>query len=336
MADLLLKLGATSAQADPNGCTAFHRYVEAGEEDLVDTLLANDKTGIKAAINHMVCGGSYWSSEINAPISTAIENGDVALVLKLLTAGAKSEIDFDTWLKSAKVSTMSDRLGDLERSREMYSESVEQPLITAIRLGNTDIAIKLLENGADPNPLDTITQQLIFREYQRNYYKGRSALDLVQSSLKKLRGYTGEKRGPVEPKQTPGLDEFLKRFTEGTYSHCLVSCQVEEHRYNFVEGKKQYEKEIKKNPEPKGVPEKREAIEELIAGFEAVEEALISRGGKRFTELRPDIKTNLRGDSSSRNSRRADDEDPKPFDYSFSFHNDRDMTEKRRDGYIEL
>ncbi|CEI64211.1 hypothetical protein FVEN_g9050 [Fusarium venenatum] len=335
MANLLLKLGATSAQADSRGCSAFHRYVEAGEEDLVDTLLANDKTGIKVAINHMITSGSYWNSEAIAPLSTAIENGDVALVLKLLAAGAKSEIDFDTWLKSAKVSNMSGRLGDLERNQQMYSESTEQPLIMAIRLGNTDIAIKLIENGADPNPLDIATQELIFNEYRRDYNKGRSALDLVRSSLKQLRGYRGEKRGPVEPKETPGLDDFLKRHTEGTYSHFLVSCEVEEHRYNFVEGKKKYEKEIKKNREPKGVSEKREAIKELVTGFEAVEEALISRGAKPFTELRPDIRTNGR-DDSSRSSRRSDDKDPKPFEYRFSFNNDRDMTERRRDGYIEL
>ncbi|RGP64578.1 hypothetical protein FLONG3_9493 [Fusarium longipes] len=336
MASLLLELGATSAQADSKGCTAFHRYVQSGEQDLVDTLLATDKTGIKAAINHMVSDGGYWSSQITAPISTAIENGDVAMVLKLLTAGAKSEIDYDTWLKSVKHTTTGGHLGDLERNQQKYSRSVEQPLIAAIRLGHADIAIKLLENGADPNPLDMKTQQLIYNEYERDYYKGQSALDLVQASLRNLRGYTNEKQGPIKPRETPGLDEFLSRFTKGTYSHCLVSCQVEEHKYNFAEAKKRYKKDIKENPEPKGVAEKREAIEELVAGFEAVEEALISRGGKPFTELHPDIKTNTRGNVSSRNSRRVDDKEPKPFGYRFSFNNDRDMSEKRRDGYIEL
>ncbi|EMT61947.1 hypothetical protein FOC4_g10015021 [Fusarium odoratissimum] len=337
MANLLMRLGATSAQADSKGCTAFHRYVESGEVELIDTLLDNDKTGIKAAINHMVCDGSYWNAETIAPINTAVQSGDVALVLKLLTAGAAAHIDFDNWLKSAKVSDMSGRLGNLETNQKMYKETVEQPLITAIRSGRTDVAIKLLEGGADPNSLNTETHRLIFNEYQRNWNKGQSALDLVQKSLKRLRGFTVETNGLVKPRETPGMDEFLSHFTPGSYSHWVVSEQVGSQKRSFASRLKRYEEDIKKNPEPKGVPEKLEAIKELSAGFKALEEELISRGGKIFDELHPDIKTNLRNNASSTSSRIKDEKKAiKPFEFHFSFNNDRDMTEKRRDGYIEL
>lgn len=337
MANLLMRLGATSAQADSKGCTAFHRYVESGEVELIDTLLDNDKTGIKAAINHMVCDGSYWNAETIAPINTAVQSGDVALVLKLLTAGAAAHIDFDNWLKSAKVSDMSGRLGNLETNQKMYKETVEQPLITAIRSGRTDVAIKLLEGGADPNSLNTETHRLIFNEYQRNWNKGQSALDLIQKSLKSLRGFTVETNGPVKPRETPGMDEFLSHFTPGSYSHWVVSEQVGSEKRSFASRLKRYEEDIKKNPEPKGVPEKLEAIKELSAGFKALEEELISRGGKTFDELHPDIKTNLRNNASSTSSRIKDEKKAiKPFEFHFSFNNDRDMTEKRRDGYIEL
>ncbi|EWY93871.1 hypothetical protein FOYG_06841 [Fusarium oxysporum NRRL 32931] len=337
MANLLMRLGATSAQADSKGCTAFHRYVESGEVELIDTLLDNDKTGIKAAINHMVCDGSYWNAETIAPINTAVQSGDVALVLKLLTAGAAAHIDFDNWLKSAKVSDMSGRLGNLETNQKMYKETVEQPLITAIRSGRTDVAIKLLEGGADPNSLNTETHRLIFNEYQRNWNKGQSALDLIQKSLRSLRGFTVETNGPVKPRETPGMDEFLSHFTPGSYSHWVVSEQVGSEKRSFASRLKRYEEDIKKNPEPKGVPEKLEAIKELSAGFKALEEELISRGGKTFDELHPDIKTNLRNNASSTSSRIKDEKKAiKPFEFHFSFNNDRDMTEKRRDGYIEL
>jgi hypothetical protein len=140
----------------------------------------------------------------------------------------------------------------------------------------------------------------------------------------------------VKPRETPGLDEFLQGFTEGTYAHTIVSSDVENHKFNFVHAKKKYEKDIKKMKEPKGVPEKNETIKELLAGFEAVENTLVSKGAKPFAELYPDIKTYAGDDRSSRNSRKSEDEAPKPFDFRFSFNNDRDMTEKRRDGYIEL
>ncbi|KAF4945373.1 hypothetical protein FGADI_12012 [Fusarium gaditjirri] len=337
MANLLMRLGATSAQADSKGCTAFHRYVESGEVELIDTLLDNDKTGIKAAINHMVCDGSYWNAETIAPINTAVQSGDVALVLKLLTAGAAAHIDFDNWLKSAKVSDMSGRLGNLETNQKMYKETVEQPLITAIRSGRTDVAIKLLESGADPNSLNTETHRLIFNEYQRNWNKGQSALDLVQKSLKRLRGFTVETNGPVKPREIPGMDECLGHFTPGSYSHWVVSEQVGSQKRSFASRLKRYEEDVKKNPEPRGVQEKLEAIKELSAGFKALEEELIGRGGKTFDELHPDIKTNLRNNASSTSSRTKDEEKAiKPFEFHFSFNNDRDMTEKRRDGYIEL
>ncbi|KIL95072.1 hypothetical protein FAVG1_02004 [Fusarium avenaceum] len=336
MANLLLKLGATSAQADTIGCTAFHKYVESGDEDLIDTLLDNDKTGIKAAINHMICDSSYWNPDTVAPINTAVQNGDVSLVLKLLTAGAAAHINFDTWLKSAKVSGLSDRLGNLEQNQKCYKEGVEQPLITAIRSGHTDIAIKLLENGADPNSLNTETQRLMVNEYQRSYTKGRSVLDLVRSALKRLRGYTPEKKELAPPMETPGLEEFLSKFTAGTYSHWVVSTEVDDVKEKFAERQTKYEKQIETHTEPKGLSEKTDAIRELLTGFEAVEEALTSRGGKTFNELHPDIKTGGRNNTTSYHRSDKDEKAPKPFEYHFSFNNDRDMTEKRRDAYVEL
>lgn len=335
MANLLLRLGATSAQADANGCTVFHRYVESGEEDLIDTLLDADKTGIKAAINHMVCGGSYWSSETVAPINTAVEKGDSMLVLKLLTAGASAHIDFDTWLKSAKVSELSGSLGNLEQNQRKYKESVEQPLITAIRSGRAEIAIKLLESDADPNSLTKETERLIFNEYQRSWNKGQTALDLVRSSLKNLSAYTGEKGEPVKPKQTLGLDEFLSNFTTGTYAHWVVSHQIKCEKDSFARRLERYEKDVKDHAELKGVHEKLDAIKELLKSFQDVEKALISRGGQTFEELRPDIKTDTRYSNRTSRSER-DEKAPKPYEFHFSFNNDRDMTEKRRDGYIEL
>ncbi|KAF5656927.1 ankyrin repeat protein [Fusarium heterosporum] len=337
MANLLLKLGATSAQADASGCTAFHRYVDSEEEDLIDTLLDNDdKIGIKAAINHMICDSSYWSPDTVAPINTAVQNGDLNLVLKLLAAGAAAQIDFDTWLKSAKVSDMSRYLGSLEQNQLKYKESVEQPLITAIRCGHTDIAIKLLENGADPNSLNTETQRLIINAYQRDYTKGRSALDIVRSSQESLRGYTSEKREPLKPKETPGLDEFLDKFTDGSYSHWVVSNEVADRKESFATQQKSYEEKLKLYLEPKGASEKLDTIRELLSGYEAVEEALISRGGKTFNELHPDIKTKERNNHTRQRSNEDSRQSPKPFCFHFSFNNDRDMTEKRRDGYIEL
>ncbi|KAF4472702.1 ankyrin repeat [Fusarium albosuccineum] len=336
MAKLLLKLGATSSQADSNGCTAFHRYIESGQMDLIDTILDTDTMGVKTAINHMVFGGSYWDPETIAPVHSAIENGDSVLVLKLLNGGATAQIDFETWLKAAKVSpSHSGSLGTLEVNQKKYKESTEQPLITAIRSGNVDVAIQLLEHGADPNALTGRTERLIFNEYQRSWNKGESVLDLVQASLKSLRGYTGEKGRERKPTETPGVDEYLSKFTPGTYSHMVVSDDVKREKDNFKFATDRYEKDVKRLAKLKGAPEKRDAINEVLAGFESLEKVLVSKGAKTFELLYPDIKTDSRNSYRSDRSRN-EKKDSKPYEFHFSFNNDRDMTEKRRDGYIEL
>lgn len=102
MAETLLSLGATSSQADMNGVTAFHRYIQGGKPELIECLWENDKIGLKAAINHIAIDGNYYNNTSTTPLMSAVANGDPILVLKLLDAGAQVQIDFDSWLKSAR------------------------------------------------------------------------------------------------------------------------------------------------------------------------------------------------------------------------------------------
>ena len=94
MAQTLLALGATSAQADINGFTAFHRYVEANAESLLKSLWETDPVGAKTAINHMAFADS---NTCETPLQLAARGGNLALVLKLLEQGAATHIDFEAW-----------------------------------------------------------------------------------------------------------------------------------------------------------------------------------------------------------------------------------------------
>lgn len=71
---------------------------------VIESLWANDKLGLKTAINHVAVTGTSWSSHATSPLMTAIDQGNSIVVLKLLEAGAKSSIDFDSWLQGAKFS----------------------------------------------------------------------------------------------------------------------------------------------------------------------------------------------------------------------------------------
>ncbi len=94
MAKTLLSVGATSAQADMNGVTAFHSYVEANAETLLESMWETDPVGTKTAVNHIAFRD--WSS-CQTALQVAIQNGNLPLVLKLLDRGAVAQVDFEAW-----------------------------------------------------------------------------------------------------------------------------------------------------------------------------------------------------------------------------------------------
>lgn len=94
MTKLILSLGATCAQGDVKGITAFQSYVEKDSLPLVETLLETDPTGSKTAIKHVAVPD--WN-HTQTSLDVAIRAGNVDMVSKLLDHGASVEIDFDTW-----------------------------------------------------------------------------------------------------------------------------------------------------------------------------------------------------------------------------------------------
>ncbi|RYP91396.1 hypothetical protein DL770_002441 [Monosporascus sp. CRB-9-2] len=346
MTEVLLSLGATSSQADNNGVTAFHRYIKRGAPELIESLWANDKIGLKAALNHVAITGRRWNSDATTPLMTAIDNGDPILVLKLLEAGANPEVDFDTWLKGAKL-TFEENLGDYESNKKLFRKGAIQPLLVAIESPNPTIAIQLLDRGADPNVITTSSVELIENTWGRNYNRGQSALDVVQESLAKLREYKGEKtpfdsprpnygyhgsirKTYLEPPKGPlGTCQFLEKFREGNYQHWLVSTDIEDKVGAYEKELDRFEKQKKKIEQSKGLRKKKEAIRDAICQLEEVEKALKAKGAKTFKELHPEIE----GPPAT-----TDDADKPaaPYDFDFIFKGANDITNKRRAAYIEL
>ena len=330
MARLLLRLGATSSQADSRGYTAFQKYIDTGKNEMIDVLLDTDKMGVKTSINHLAFTGYRWNANTTSPLHSAVERGDSVLVLKLLNAGAESQIDFDTWLKAAKVSSIHGNLGDLEHARRSYRESLEQPLIAAIRSGNADAAIKLLENGADPNALTSDTNRLLIDEYRRRWNHGTSALDLVRDVIHELSKYSGEKANFTKPMLRPGMDEYLKNIEPNTYTHWIVSRDIKHAKSRFELEEKAYTKDVERIRTLKGATEKKEAIDESLSELKNLERALIAKGAKVFDELHPEIDAQPRTKSASQD--REVEKVHEKYKYDFSFRNDSDMNDARRDG----
>ncbi|KAL6855852.1 ankyrin [Trichoderma novae-zelandiae] len=339
MALLLLQLGATCSQADSDGCTAFHRYVSSGNVDMVETLIDNDPRGTQAAINHLAFSGYSFNPEIASPLQSALEKGNPILVLKLLNAGASPEIDFDTWLKSAKVTpSQANHLGDPETTKRKYAQSVEQPLITAIRSGDVESAMLLLERGANPNTLTRETENAMLNKSQFNYTTGVTAVDVVQGLIEKLREYDGEKptRWYTKPGELPDFDPYLKVLEPGTYQHCVVSHKVKAARERYQRDKDVYEKELRKTTNRRGIVEKADAIKEKIEDLVKLEGILVAKGGLIFTELHPDIKMMTGRTNNYYPGGYVPHYNINQDDTNVLFLGDAIMTETRRKGYLRL
>ncbi|KAK3906939.1 hypothetical protein C8A05DRAFT_40270 [Staphylotrichum tortipilum] len=336
MAKTLLSLGATSAQADMNGFTSFHRYVEANAESLLDVLWEMDQAGAKIATDNIAFADS---SSCQTPLQLAVQNGNTALVLKLLDHGAVSHIDFEAWLKSAKKSTnMASRLTTLEENQKTYNGMVEQPLILALNSATPENALILLDRGADPNVV-TISSQYYMKLMWYSRFTGESALDLANKHLTALGEYkkgTDTNKCPALPE---GIDTYLDGFQEGTYQHWAVSEEIEARRKSHRRTLKLYEQAKKSPQRSDGVKEKEAAIAEAIKSMEKVKESLLAHGAKTFVELHPEFADRLESANTRRNYygyNAPDQKKDEPFTYAFSFRNVIDVTEARKEAYFKL
>lgn len=283
MTKLLLNLGATSSQADLAGWTAFHRFVQTADEQLVDFLLDHDKLGTKTAINHLTFSQYSWSSP-SSPLHAAVSQGNLSLVLKLISAGARVEMDFETWLKAAgKVSGRSKKLTTFEGNKELYNRTRLNPLISALRqTTNTELPIALLERGADPNSMTEHSYSVVRDSMCRSYMKGETVLDLVRELLSHLRAYGRTRR--TKPSLPPGLDECL--YTEGTYQHWVVARAVSRVKRSYRESMERYEKgrckaRARNNKASRSMVA---AVKSKISGLQKLEEMLVQKGAKTFAE----------------------------------------------------
>ncbi|KAH8717239.1 Uncharacterized protein HC256_001939 [Beauveria bassiana] len=336
MAELLLRLGAMCSQAEGNGCTAFHRYLKSGQSDMVDLLLTNDKAAAKAAVNHLLISGYSWSMNVEAPLQVAIDNGDSVMAIKLLDIGARPEIDFDTWVKASHVTNKSSfSSNNLEENKKSFKNSVEQPLLCAVRAASADVALRLIEDGANVNCLTPKSEQLLHNNYMRSYNKGESVLDVVRYIIEKLSESEESGSSLIKPQLLPGMDEYLAKLAPGSYLHTLVSYDIDKKRKDFEASLKHYEEQRKRADAKGGAEEKQDAIDSAISELNMIEKALVDAGAKTFAELYPDVETATEN-NKNRYYGTIEKEEYPVYKFDLWFVDDRNMTDNRRQGYIDL
>jgi hypothetical protein len=332
MALTLLKVGATSSQADLNGITAFHYYVHHGTEAML-TLFDNDKALALSALNHVAVSGGMWSSNTSSPLITALENRDSITALKLLDAGA-SKIDFAVWIKSARTAFENrwNQMNDPENNLKLFLKSVEQPIVLAVEKEQPSLVLSMLTKGADPNTMTKTANLVLQEEYQRNYNRGETLLDFVRKKLDQLRKFEREPKLDSPPEPLKDDEGYLSGLEKGTYKYWVASTELKNARSTYERQFEAHQNTIKEaNKKPAGLEKKHAAIDEMIVSFEKVERELLELGAKTFEELYPDIKdlTHLHHHTPYERPK------PKPFEVTFSFAIG-ELTEELKELYLTL
>lgn len=332
MVRVLLEVGASSAQADLHGVTAFHRFT-AKQTELLQTLFDNDPSGAKRALNHLACGGHSYNPSLTNPIQTAVDTKNSVTAAKLLEMGARPEIGFqefvDAWvsMRESYVHT------DTERNKKTYRQNVHQPIITAINNELPDVVRQLLKHGADPNTLTPDAWRLIQDNYSYSRDEARSLLDLVRSKVEQLRKYDDKvEHKPPKPEFEGNGLEYISAYPEGTYQQWIATKVVQQALQNHKHSMEAHVKRVEDTKKRQGLKEKREAVQQLLKEFEEVEKDLVEKGGKTFAELHPEWVEKKKDVARPRHGRNTKEE---PWNVVFNFRVP-DLTEKKKDGYINL
>ncbi|KAH7417628.1 hypothetical protein BKA64DRAFT_702397 [Cadophora sp. MPI-SDFR-AT-0126] len=322
---LLLKLGATSGQADMNHYSVFHYVVSQERTDILDLLLSEDNPIAMSVLNN-VGGGSHYQQGYS-PLTSAIDRGNQDLVAKLLALGASPTIDFDTWVKTYLAQNPYARNQSPEHTKTQYQNSVTQPIIAAAvkELGKS--VQELLSRGADPKTLEKAAWGVVANPQNGTYQVAESLLDIVQRKLKALREWKPSETTLKKPETL--RDE--NHYTRGLKGYAYFNA-VQNYKQKLRENKEAWETWTKGEKKEDGIEEKQAAIAKLILGLEEAEKSLLKAGGKTFKEMYPDTPAHQGHNRFGYNYQPAE---PSPYETTLTF-NVPELNTAKKDGYIRL
>ena len=332
MARTLIQLGASSAQASIDQTTGL-QFCVADRPDLLDSLADADATGVSRAINHLSVSGYRWSVEVTSPLMTAIRAKDGLTALRLLALGAKPEIAFSAYMKAYQ--TRHDPPKDSKQNKRNFEQSIEQPILSAVRCELPLLAKSLIEeHGVDPNTITQDGLRVLNDEHSWRHTKGRSLHDVVRKKLKALRNWESKRHEPEKPEPLKDDVEYLSGFKQGSYALWSAQKQLNGAKERYENDLESYKERLEDLKDREGVAEKQEAINHMISNFEKLETALVQQGAKGFYELHPQVKKPEKRDRPSYGYNRHRDE-PKEFQVELKFQLG-DLTEQSQKRYEEL
>jgi hypothetical protein len=154
----------------------------------------------------------------------------------------------------------------------------------------------------------------------------------VQHLISELTRYSGEDTSYPKPQELRHTETYLRKIPTGTYQHWVVSSDIQQKKERYEKDLKTYTEQKERIEKDVNSPTRFEAIKEAVTGLKSLEKLMKSKGAQVFEKLHPGITTT----SGTVGSIEARDPSPRDYEFAFSFVGDGDMSETRRDGYIDL
>lgn len=332
VAKLLLKLGATSAQADTDHFTLLHTLAAINAGDILDVIFKYDRPAALGVLNCV--GYSGTGEEYDTPLSAAINRRHDDIASQFLKQGAKPVIDFDDWIKFYLVKHPTQKNMAPEQAQTLFKKSVTQPLVAATIQEMGATVKNLIAHGADPCALDRRSHVLLEQRYNRFSSRegGSAVLDIVRNALSPLKQYDGQyEKFWWRRREVP--DDL---YDEAYYTRGLIpeTYQFWTAFHDYHDTKQRNNTKLPKDAHDleidEGIKIKKKAVQNLTRELESIEKILVDAGAKTFKELHPDFVK-----SGTNNTPTIQKEARKPYNTVFSFLlPDLDDTKKAR--YIKM
>ncbi|KAF2148592.1 ankyrin [Myriangium duriaei CBS 260.36] len=296
----LLKLGASSSQADMDENTALHFIVNDSDMTVLEMLLKHDEPAAKAAIRHLCVTGYQYRPEVRTCLLLAIHNRDENMALRLIDLGAPTTVTEEAFAQSYQ-RKFHDASQSPDYMKHMCHSHVNQPLVAAIQSDMPRLAARLA-NDFNANALEKTAMAGLPQPgggYQRSLTKGeaKSVLDLIRDRIQALEeSLTAEKaKRPPKPEVLQSDDHYMQGLEVDTYRYWLARKDLQCAKLILKAMESEYRKKldtVQESVEESGSAEKRLAVESALTAFKELEARLIGLGAKTFTELHPDIVLN--------------------------------------------
>ena len=333
-AKLLIKLGATSAQADMNYFTVFHYVVAENIIDILDILIENDRPAALGVLNNIGTTGGLRNNT-NTPLTTAIHKNYQDMVAKLLELGAKPSVPFEDWIKAHMASNHHQGYNiSPEHNLYRYKSSVDQPIILAAVKEMGKSVEDLLSHGADPCTLEKTAQGMVQSGQIRHYNNqpAEAVLDIIRKKIKFLQKWDGDaKATPKKPEALDEEDKYIRGFEKDTYRFWSAASDYATTKVTNKTEWENYKKSLEVQEE-KGLGEKKAAVLDILRELKHAEQALVEAGAKTFDEQYPDI--TKPGENQGQQYVYKEPE-LKPYNTSFHFQVP-DLNENKKEGFIKL